>query len=760
MLESRGLEGRIEEGLGAKSQAMEILSACRRVPILRDLPQWVAVNPWMGWSSEALARSVGRIHATTGAQVLPPLAWYVQRMAEGGFSETHLRSAARRRGLDPRVVVSALEGALGKTQTQRRALPSEAGGWHRKLVDDLAMWLARRFGSKSDGEAAGMFAAWRADQEEDPEMESSLPGWNEWFRSSCGETGRFLEGSFPFVAAEGGDRSDAFASLFRGVSGWAAWLRGKGFLAEDFDHVRELLAMRLAQEAAVQDLLDPPAVVVSQSIEDIETRICLQEAFEDAWMENLALKEPAQPAARSGIHAVFCIDVRSEPFRRALEGEDPGISTGGFAGFFGMPLQLVSDGETDDFCPALLGAGFRGVRSSRREAAVPPLLGSAANLPAVEVLGWKVVPAMVRSLWRASSILPRSPHAPRPDWRDSHGADLSVAAKAKYAKGLLDGLGERALSRVVVLVGHRGRSANNAHDASLHCGACGGHGGAENARAAVSFLNDPRVRERLQELGMHIPHDTLFVAAEHDTTLDVVEVLDRHGVPSSHGPELARLEEAFRRAGNLSRQERAKGRGGAAEETRKLLERAASRAAEIGEVRTEWGLAGNAGFLVAPRDRSRGVNLEGRFFLHDYDASRSGSERLLETILTAPVVVASWINLQYFGSTVDPKLLGAGPKNLHNRIGRIGVVLGDQMDLRVGLPEESVFEFGGNWRHEPLRLQVVVEDSRQRIDGILRKRREIGELVEHGWVRMFALEGAGLWLRTESGWERMVRASD
>ena len=52
--------------------------------------------------------------------------------------------------------------------------------------------------------------------------------------------------------------------------------------------------------------------------------------------------------------------------------------------------------------------------------------------------------------------------------------------------------------------------------------------------------------------------------------------------------------------------------------------------------------------------------------------------------MTAPVVVASWISLQYYGSTVAPDAFGAGNKLLHNVAGGIGVLEGNGGRLARG----------------------------------------------------------------------------
>ncbi len=53
------------------------------------------------------------------------------------------------------------------------------------------------------------------------------------------------------------------------------------------------------------------------------------------------------------------------------------------------------------------------------------------------------------------------------------------------------------------------------------------------------------------------------------------------------------------------------------------------------------------------------------------------------------MVVASWINLQYYGSTVDNNLFGSGNKVINNVVGTFGVWQGNSGDLQTGLPAVS-----------------------------------------------------------------------
>ena len=141
-------------------------------------------------------------------------------------------------------------------------------------------------------------------------------------------------------------------------------------------------------------------------------------------------------------------------------------------------------------------------------------------------------------------------------------------------------------------------------------------------------------------------------------------------------------------------------------------------------------------------------------FLHDYDWRADEGLSTLTLLLTAPMVVAHWINMQYYASTVDNLRFGSGNKTLHNVVGgHIGVFEGNGGDLRTGLPMQSLHD-GRRWRHTPLRLSVFVEAPTTAIDSVVEGHVVVQRLVEHGWLHLMSIgeDGVVKRRRREGGW--------
>ncbi|MGN6625506.1 MAG: putative inorganic carbon transporter subunit DabA, partial [Tepidisphaeraceae bacterium] len=551
--------------------------------------------------------------------------------------------------------------------------------------------------------------------------------------------------------------------------GWASYFRR--FVWQESPPVAglpgQLVLLLLWADAFFAGQLNERRVGLSPvPIERPMLRLALQEAVEDDYAHDLlaTLRPPhrteqrptPQPVTRPDVQAVFCIDVRSEPLRRHLELLSSGVETRGFAGFFGVSLDWHADSAASARCPALLRPGI----PAHGESDAPPAPAAITSAPAVfsyvELLGLTYGLRLLRD-----SLAPQTP---RPDDGERHDAfTFDLPARADAAEAILRNMSfGSTFARIVLLCGHASTSANNPHAAALQCGACGGHGGAINARVAAALLNDPLVRDALATRGRPIPTDTHFAPAVHDTTTDVIELLDLDRVPATHASDVAALRSLLDRAGAAVRQERAPSLGLSGLGDAKLDRALRRRAADYSEPRPEWGLARNAAFIAARRERTHRLNLQGRAFLHEYDARLDPDRRVLTLILSAPMVVASWINLQYFASTVDNDVFGSGNKAVHQRVGTIGVVLGNGGDLRTGLARQSVHDADGRWFHDPLRLQVIIEAAPDDIDAVLAEQPGVRALIDHGWVRLFALSPTEprAWRRTDSGWEPVTTASE
>ncbi|HSN71590.1 MAG TPA: DUF2309 domain-containing protein, partial [Steroidobacteraceae bacterium] len=519
-------------------------------------------------------------------------------------------------------------------------------------------------------------------------------------------------------------------------------------------------------------------------------RLLLQRAYDYA-SERELLGRLVRPAgatdastSRKTLQAAFCIDVRSEIYRRALEAQSDAIGTLGFAGFFGLAFEYVPLGHDEGrpHCPVLLEPGtvIRETIADRSDAthAASQRRGihdrltrlwrtfrssAVSSFVYVETLGFAsagkllgsllgrtrpVADPRTRGLKRSEADALRPSLVPIEDVPRPNG--LEPQARVDAAAQLLGGMSlTRDFARIVLLVGHGSSTVNNPHGAGLDCGACGGHSGESNAQLAAALLNDIDVRAGLRERGIAIPSDTWFIAGLHDTTTDAVTLYDIDRAPAELASDLERAAQWLRGASHQARLERAARLGLAADASADA--RIAARSRDWSQVRPEWGLAGCSAFIAAPRSRTAGVDLGGRAFLHEYDWQSDPDLGVLELIMSAPMVVASWINLQYYGSVVDNDAFGSGNKVLHNVVAGLGVLEGNAGDLRVGLPWQSIHD-GREYAHEPRRLTVCLAAPVAAINRVIARNAEVRKLVDNGWVHVLAmpLEG-GEWHRYRGG---------
>lgn len=117
------------------------------------------------------------------------------------------------------------------------------------------------------------------------------------------------------------------------------------------------------------------------------------------------------------------------------------------------------------------------------------------------------------------------------------------------------------------------------------------------------------------------------------------------------------------------------------------------------------------------------------------------------TLLPSPLVVAQWINAQYYFSAVAPTVFGAGDKTTHNVVGDVGVMRGAHGDLRTGLPWQALFSHepgttpdAVSLAHPPARLLGVVVADPAAVLEIISRHDGVGQLICNKWIHLVCID--------------------
>ena len=779
-------------------------AAANRITPIWDIHSSVAVNPFYNLRHLPFFSALMLQQAATHSRLLPERAFFKEQYENGRIQPADLTFAINHARLSKMKIEASEWNSNSLVRALDRSDSSFDQFWcftdlydHQlkqqissRIVREVSKWLSAYF---DRGQAllsfpaknVSVYRSWRALVEYDQTLDRlGLP-----LQRIIKQLPSDAEGALSVMAQVVSERvtiSDEqwinyFHRLLASVLGWASYAqhfafevnRGHNHKAlENRNLVLEILTIRMAYDLAVLSVLSDHTAITSRlrlsdlAIESHSVEYVWLLALERSYRKQLLERiRPAIPSLetrdRFAAQLVFCIDVRSELVRRHIEQTNPRIETLGFAGFFGLPItiQHLGDQRPQQQCPVLLEPSLHVKESSKGKESISRRLhlekeqalalsrirsgltscfsfAETLWLPSFKKMIQQLVPYSLRQCFKNETGTTRTPSEyDLSTWTEE--TKLSVAYSVLKHMSRLDNF-----APFVIFFGHESESVNNPLASSLDCGACCGHSGWSNSVILAQLLNDKNVRTQLANIhGVLIPEETIFLSGIHNTTRGMLSIDLPTGVGKEELPALKDIEHTLLEAGHLAQEEMltlltAHQRNDLPDSVQ--LE---ARATDWSEVRPEWGLAKNASFIIGRRSRTWGIDLGGRSFLHDYDPLLDIDGSVLELILTAPMIVTNWINLQYYASTVAPTTFGAGDKTLHTVTSGIGIAEGATGDLAIGLSRQSVHVLN-KYFHEPIRLQVVVEASRDTLDRIMKKHKVVRDLIANQWLHLISIDPA------------------
>ena len=752
-------------------------TAAETVGSVWPIHSFVTANPLSGFEDQPFDEAVSQAADLLGGRGYPAPETFAQALERGQIDRDRLEATLAEAGYeaDPETLLDQMDAATDVEQSDPTSVED-------RIDTVLTKWLSAFL---DEGRAhwplpnreAGFYAVFR----EVAVYDGTIP--DEGVATDLPESP-----TDAILAVLDSQPAEQWVPIFEeqlaALPGWTGFIKQR---AEDDGEWQSTypitltgyLAARLALVDAFDADLEPSVGPTAEATAADELAEVFLQAWEATYRGELVgtLAEQSQAiadtesAGRPDAQMVFCIDTRSEIIRRHIESTGD-YETHGYAGFFGIPMEyegydsevsveacppivdpqhFITDHPTDDETQESYDrwSGFRDAAAEVVEtleanaATAYGFVESAGSGYGLALATRTLLPSRFYDLLDGLDGRVPDDHeycSPVVDHHYTYAGDLPVGLtteqKVEYAATAFDLMGWEEFARLVVFTGHASQTANNPFDSSLDCGACAGNPGGPNARVLAGICNDDAVKAELRNRGYDIPEDTVFLAGEHNTTTDEVDLYD-DGIPESHESALEQLRADLETARASATAERAESMGATPDDPVRETER---RAADWAETRPEWGLAGNAGFVVGPRELTDGLDLDGRSFLHSYDWTTDPDGDALEAIMAGPMVVTQWINTQYYFATVDNAAFGSGSKVTQNPVGNVGVYQGNGGDLMSGLPLQSLMSADDDPYHQPLRLSTVIHAPVERVTEILDANGEVTQLLDNNWLSLTVVD--------------------
>ena len=744
----------------------QIERASRLIGKTWPLYSFVTSNPLSGYENSEFSEAIQKAKELLGTEIFPEASMFRQAFNNGEIEEAILKAQLEKDGITepPELCLQLFDSVkLTPSKNESHELDRMMVKWLSSFMDEgMAEWpMPHR--------ELGFYKAWRKLARYDENLKKlkyfEIPETSE----------KAISGILNEKDTE--QISEIFIYHLAALPGWtgyinyrlesgSAWQEKFPISLEDYLGVRLCLAKILNQPIVAERVKDQTDSKI------MKIQLSWLKAWEESWQRKLIgtlenIPEDSEPAKKKSPDAqmVFCIDTRSELIRRHVENSG-NYETFGYAGFFGIAMDYedMKTGLTRKSCPPIVESAYQvsEVSQERREEnmlkyqrrnqvsvfkeyffkrmkhMLPSAFGYVEGtglLYGASLLHRTLIPGQAYRMKKKQEVAYENfcetqLHSSNSE-KDLNG--ISLQEKAQIVKSGFELMGWKEFAPLVIFTGHGSHTANNAFASSLDCGACAASPGRHNARMLAKLANMPEIRKILRlEHDISIPKKTVFVGAEHNTTTDEILLFDSQ-VPDSHGPLLSKLKDDLEKAQKTATRERLKFEGNA----KSLAE---TKANNWSDTRPEWGLAKNAGFIVAPRQLTSKTNLNSRSFLHSYDWKLDTEGKALESIMQGPMVVTQWINNHYYFSSVDNEIFGGGSKITHNITGRFGVVQGNGGDLKMGLPLQSLRETDTEMYHQPLRLSVLIQAPTDRVSSILERNDKLRNLLDNNWIYLLVMD--------------------